>query len=78
MKGVDKSPFNAESLCKNWIGPDMKNLLIPKDEENRLKQKVRRGNAELKSLYVVFINWPSICFGKNPSIAKRIAKDMFT
>ena len=54
-KGNDRSPFNAESFCKNWIGPAMKNLLIPKDEENMLTQKLRRGKTKLGSLYVVFM-----------------------
>ena len=54
-KGNDRSPFNADSFCKNWIGPVMKNLLIPKDEENMLEQKLRRGKTKLGSLYVVFI-----------------------
>ena len=50
-KGVDKSPLNAaESLGKNWIGPDKKNLVIPKDELKMLKTKVRSGRAELKVL----------------------------
>ena len=49
-KGIDSSPFKAESFGKNWIGPDKKNLLIPKDEENRLRMNVRRGKAELKLL----------------------------
>ena len=48
-KGIEKSPLEAESFGKNWIGPDKKNLVIPKDEEKRLKMKVRRGKIELKS-----------------------------
>ena len=49
IKGIDRSPFRAESFGKNWIGPDKKNLVIPKEEDKRLKMKVRRGKAELKS-----------------------------
>ena len=48
-KGMDRSPLKAESLEINWIGPVRKNLLIPKDEENRLKRNVNSGNTELKS-----------------------------
>ena len=46
--GIDKSPLHAESLGRNRIGPDKKNLVIPKDEQNRLEIKVSRGRAELK------------------------------
>ena len=46
--GIDISPLNAELLGRNWIGPERKNLLIPKDEANRLMIKVRRGAADLK------------------------------
>ena len=49
-KGIDKSPLNAELSGRNLIGPDKKNLLIPKDEAKILKIKVRRGKEELKSL----------------------------
>ena len=47
-KGIDSSPLNAESFGRNWIGPERKNLLIPKEEENKLKRKVIRGKASLK------------------------------
>ena len=47
-KGTEINPLNAESFGRNWIGPVRKNLLIPKDEANRLMIKVRRGAADLK------------------------------
>ena len=47
-KGIESSPLNAESFGRNWIGPERKNLLIPKEEENKLKRKVIRGKASLK------------------------------
>ena len=49
-KGRERTPLNAESRGRNWIGPARKNLLIPKDEESRLTIKERRGKTELKSL----------------------------
>ena len=49
-KGTDSKPLKAESFGRNFIGPDKKNLVIPKDEEKRLRINVRRGKAELKSL----------------------------
>ena len=48
--GIDKIPLNGEFLGRNLIGPDKKNLLIPKDEVKILKIKVRRGKAALNSL----------------------------
>ena len=50
MKGIESSPLKAESLERNWMGPVRKNLLIPNDEANRLKRKVKSGKAEWKSL----------------------------
>ena len=47
-KGIEKSPLNVDSIGRNRIGPDKKNFVIPKDEQNRLKIKVSRGRAELK------------------------------
>ena len=49
-KGNDMSPLNAEALGRNRIGPDKKNLLIPKDEVKMLRIKVISGSAELKFL----------------------------
>ena len=49
-KGNDMRPLNAEPLGRNRIGPDKKNLLIPKDEVKMLKIKVISGSAELKFL----------------------------
>ena len=46
--GIDKSPLNGDSFGRNRIGPDRKNLLIPKDAEKMLQMKVMRGKAELK------------------------------
>ena len=48
-KGTDKIPLKGELLVINFIGPDNKNLLIPKEEANRLRRKVISGKAELKS-----------------------------
>ena len=48
-KGMDRSPLKADSFDTNWIGPEIRNLLIPKDEANILKRKVKSGNAELIS-----------------------------
>ena len=47
--GIDISPLNAELLGRNWIGPARKNLLIPKDAENRLIANVIRGKVDLRS-----------------------------
>ena len=47
-KRIESTPLNAESSGRNWIGPTRKNLLIPNDEENKLKKKVIRGMAALK------------------------------
>ena len=49
-KGIDSIPFNAESFEINCIGPCIKNLLVPKDDENRLMKNVISGKAELASL----------------------------
>jgi len=49
-KGIDSIPFNAESFEINCIGPCTKNLLVPKDDENRLMKNVISGKAELASL----------------------------
>ena len=51
-KGIERSPLNAESFGRNWIGPFKKNLLIPKDEANKLKRKEIRGRAASKFLNV--------------------------
>ena len=76
-KGIESSPLNAESFGRNWIGPERKNLLIPKDEANKLKRKVIRGRAALKFSNVDIV-LPISSFGKNPSIAKSIDKEMLT
>ena len=76
-KGNESKPLNAESFGRNWIGPERKNLLIPKDEANKLKRKVRSGRAALKVSNVVIVK-PSASFGKNPSMANSIDKDMLT
>ena len=76
-KGIESSPLNAESFGRNWIGPERKNLLIPKDEANKLKRKVIRGMAALKVSNVDIV-LPRSSFGKNPSVAKSIAKEMLT
>ena len=54
-KGIESSPLNAESFGRNWIGPERKNLLIPNDEANKLKRKVRSGRAALKVSNVVIV-----------------------
>ena len=54
-KGNESRPLNAESFGRNWIGPERKNLLIPNDEANKLKRKVRSGRAALKVLNVVIV-----------------------
>ena len=54
-KGIESRPLNAESFGRNWIGPERKNLLIPKDEANKLKRKVRSGRADLKVSNVVIL-----------------------
>ena len=60
--GIDSTPSKAESLERNWMGPFKRNLLVPKDEANRLTIKVTRGKAELKS--GKFDNdWPNSSFG---------------
>ena len=46
-KGIDSSPFKAESFGKNWIGPDKKNFVVPKEALKRLRRKVIRGQAWL-------------------------------
>ena len=60
MKGIDTNPLNAESLGKNRIGPDKKNLLIPNDEGNRLIRKVTRGTADLNSSKVCIVSPASV------------------
>ena len=62
---------------RNWIGPDRKNLVIPKDDAKRLRINVKRGNAELKSLKVAIVS-PLASFGKKPSVANNIASEMLT
>ena len=69
--------MNAESFGRNWIGPARKNLLIPNDEANKLKRKVTSGRADLKVSNVVNVK-PTSLFGKNPSIANNIDKEMLT
>ena len=76
-KGNESRPLNAESFGRNWIGPERKNLLIPKDEANKLKRKVTSGRAALKVSNVVIVS-PASFFGKNPSIANNIDKEMLT
>ena len=44
-KGADISPSNAESFGRNWIGPDKKNLVVPKEALKRLNRKVIRGQG---------------------------------
>ena len=73
--GIDNNPLNAESLGRNWIGPARKNLLIPKEEANKLRIKVMRGNADFVSS--PFVN-PLSPFGKNPSVVNNIARDILT
>ena len=75
--GIESNPLNAESFGRYWTGPEMKNLLIPKDEANKLMIKVRRGIAEFKSSMLA-LDAPSSYFGKNPSVANNIANDMCT
>ena len=52
-------------------------MLIPNDEANKLKRKVRSGRAALKVSNVVIVV-PSSLFGKNPSMANNIDKEMLT
>ena len=59
------------------MGPLKKNLLVPKEAENKLKRNVRSGRAELKSSKVEMVR-PTLSFGKNPSIANNMASEMFT
>ena len=44
-KGAEISPLNAELFGRNWIGPDKKNLAVPKEALKRLKMKVIRGQG---------------------------------
>ena len=76
-KGIESCPLNAESFERNWIGPARKNLLIPKEEANKLRRKVIRGWAALKFSNVDIVS-PRLSFGKKPSVAKSIAKEMLT
>ena len=76
-KGIESIPLNAESFGRNWIGPTRKNLLIPNDEENKLKKKVIRGMAALKVSNVGIV-LPTWSLGKKLSVANNIAKEMFT
>ena len=76
-KGIEKSPLNAESFGRNCRGPDRKNFVIPKEEDKKLNIKVRRGKAELKSLYFAIVS-PNPSLGKKPSVLNNIASDMFT
>ena len=46
-KGAEISPLNAESFGRNWIGPDKKNFVVPKEALKRLRRKVIRGQAWL-------------------------------
>ena len=61
-KGTDSIPLNAELLGRNFIGPDKKNLLIPKDAAKRLMIKVIRGKAEFRSSNHCIVT-PSAFFG---------------
>ena len=74
---MDRSPLKADSFDISWIGPDIRNLLIPKDEANRLKRKVKSGKAELISEQCDIVFPPSF-FGWNPSIANKIASEILT
>ena len=46
-KGAEIMPLNADSFGRNWIGPDKKNLVVPKEALKRLRRKVIRGHAWL-------------------------------
>ena len=61
-KGIDATPLKAELLGRNWIGPARKNLLIPKDAENRLMINVIRGKVDLRSSNVDNVT-PASFFG---------------
>ena len=61
-KGIDIIPLNAELFGRNWIGPDKKNLLIPKEAANRLMIKVIRGKAAFRSSNHCIVT-PSASFG---------------
>ena len=47
--GIESSPLKAESLERNWMGPERKNFAVPKAEEKMLNMNVTKGNAEFKS-----------------------------
>ena len=76
-KEIVKIPLGVERLEIHWMGPLRKNFDIPKDEEKRLNKKVTRGKAEFTSSYLYVVR-PASVFGKNPSVANSIAKEIFT
>ena len=49
-KGIENNPFDEAFSERNRIGPTRKNLLIPKDDENRLNRRAIKGKESLKFL----------------------------
>ena len=76
-KGIENSPLTADSLVINWMGPARKNFDIPNDVEKMLNTNVISGKAEFKSCGSDIVSPPSF-FGKNPSVANNIDREMLT
>ena len=77
--GIETSPFKGESDGKNWIGPFRKNLDIPNELENALKQKVIIGMLLFQSCaYFTSCTSPAAPTGRNPLVVKTMLRDMFT
>ena len=75
--GSDNNPFKGAFFGRNDIGPLKKNFAIPNELENTLKIKVMRGSISLGWVKMDFV-LPILLLGKNPSVANRIANEVFT
>ena len=76
--GSDNNPFNGAFFGRNDIGPLKKNFVIPNELENTLKIKVMRGSISLGWLKMESVLPVYTLLGKNPSVANRIANEVFT
>ena len=76
-KGRDTIPLRSESFGRIGIGPQRKNLVIPKELVIKLMTNVIKGRAWLMSLNEVAV-YPEGLIGKNPSTAKVMANETWT
>ena len=75
--GTETRPSNNEFVGKKDIGPDNKNFDIPKELEKMLSKNVIIGRASF-TLSNVDFSCPSAFLGKNPSMAKSMARLILT